>query len=95
MQTLPERYQLVAWLGAGLGLRQGEIFALSPDDIDFETGEVHVRRQVKLFGGNAQVFGLLQGAAHPCLNVPRSESRQLALGPVRPTRQRLRCEDEP
>jgi len=58
---LPERYQLVAWLGAGLGLRQGEIFALSPDDVDFESGEVQVRRQVKLFGGNAQVFGLPKG----------------------------------
>jgi integrase len=33
---LPERYQVVVRLGAGLGLRQGEIFALSPDDIDFE-----------------------------------------------------------
>jgi integrase len=58
---LPERYQLVVWLGAGLGLRQGEIFALSPDDIDFEAGEIHVRRQVKLYGGNAQVFGLPKG----------------------------------
>lgn len=58
---LPGRYQLVAWLGAGLGLRQGEIFALSPDDIDFEAGEVQVRRQVKLFSNNRQVFGLPKG----------------------------------
>jgi integrase len=58
---LPDRYRLVVWLGAGLGLRQGEIFALSPDDIDFEAGEVQVRRQVKLFGGNRQVFGLPKG----------------------------------
>lgn len=58
---LPERYRLVVWLGARLGLRQGEIFALSPDDIDFEADDVHVRRQVKLFGGNAQVFGLPKG----------------------------------
>lgn len=58
---LPERYQLVVWLGAGLGLQQGEIFGLSPDDIDFEIGEVHVRRQVKLFSSNRQVFGLPKG----------------------------------
>ncbi|MGC4112276.1 MAG: site-specific integrase [Nocardioides sp.] len=58
---LPERYQLVVWLGAGLGLRQGEIFGLSPDDMDFEAGEVHVRRQVKLFPSNQQVFGLPKG----------------------------------
>ncbi|HEY0888650.1 MAG TPA: single-stranded DNA-binding protein [Nocardioides sp.] len=31
---LPARFQLMVWLGAGLGLRQGEIFGLSPDDID-------------------------------------------------------------
>lgn len=55
---LPERYQLAVWLGAGLGLRQGEIFGLSPDDIDFETGEVHVCRQVKLLSNNRQIFGL-------------------------------------
>lgn len=58
---LPKRYRLAVWLGAGLGLRQGEIFALSPDDIDFEIGEVHVRRQVKLFSSNRQVFGLPKG----------------------------------
>jgi len=55
---LPERYRLAAWLEAGLGLRQGEFFGLSPDDIDLDRGEVYVRRQVKLLGGNAQVFGL-------------------------------------
>lgn len=34
-QALPERYQVIAMLGAGLGLRQGEAFGLSPDDIDW------------------------------------------------------------
>ncbi|MFT3871459.1 MAG: site-specific integrase [Nocardioides sp.] len=58
---LPDRYSLVAVLGAGLGLRQGEIFALSPDDLDLERGEVNVRRQVKVFGGNVLVFGLPKG----------------------------------
>lgn len=48
---LPERYQLVAWLGAGLGLRQGEIFALSPDDIDFETGEWEQQTDLPLVAG--------------------------------------------
>ena len=47
-EQLPERYQLVVWLGAGLGFRQGEIFGLSLADIDLERGEIHVRRQVKL-----------------------------------------------
>ncbi|WP_318240804.1 site-specific integrase [Janibacter melonis] len=59
--ALPDRYQIVVWLGAGLVLRQGEIFGLSPDDIDFDASEVHVRRQVKLFSSNRQVFGLPKG----------------------------------
>jgi integrase len=56
--ALPERYRIVATLAAGLGLRQGEVFGLSPDDVDFFGGVVHVRRQVRLLGGNRQHFGL-------------------------------------
>jgi integrase len=48
--ALPERYQVIVTVGAGLGLRQGETFGLSPDDIDWLRGVVHVRRQVKLVG---------------------------------------------
>lgn len=59
--ALPDRYQLVTHLGAGLGLRQGEIFGLSPDDIDLEKGEIEIVRQVKLRGGNKQLFGLPKG----------------------------------
>lgn len=59
--ALPERYRIVAALGAGLGLRQGEIFALSPDDVDFLRGVVEIRRQVKLLGNNRQLFGLPKG----------------------------------
>lgn len=57
-RELPERYALVAILAAGLGLRQGEMFGLSPDDIDFGEGIVSVQRQVKLLYGNRQLFGL-------------------------------------
>ncbi|MFD4323566.1 tyrosine-type recombinase/integrase [Nocardioides sp. NPDC058538] len=53
---LPEPYPLVVWLGAGLGLRQGEIFGLSPDDLDLEAGKVHVTRQIRVFSGNRLVF---------------------------------------
>lgn len=50
--ALPERYAIVATLGAGVGLRQGEIFGLSPDDIDLEAGTLAVRRQVKLYNSH-------------------------------------------
>src|SRR6266542_711620 len=46
--ALPERYQVLAVLAAGCGLRQGETFGLAADDVDFLRGVVHVRRQVKL-----------------------------------------------
>lgn len=58
---LPDRFKLVVDLGVGLGLRQGEIFGLSLDDIDLNTGEVEVRRQVKLLGSHRQLFGLPKG----------------------------------
>ena len=60
-QELPERYQLVIDLGVGLGLRQGEIFGLSLGDIDLNTGEIEINRQVKVLGGNRLIFGLPKG----------------------------------
>jgi len=56
--NLSEQYRILATLGAGLGLRQGELFGLSPDDIDFLLGKVTVQRQVKVYGGNRLVFAL-------------------------------------
>ncbi|MER7660697.1 site-specific integrase [Streptomyces sp. NPDC096193] len=46
--TLPSAYRTVVDLGAGCGLRQGEIFGLAVDEVDFLSGVVHVVRQVKL-----------------------------------------------
>lgn len=60
-KQLPDRFQLVVDLGIGLGLRQGEIFGLSLDDIDLNTGEIEIKRQVKLLGSNRQLFGLPKG----------------------------------
>ncbi|MGW3183864.1 tyrosine-type recombinase/integrase [Kitasatospora sp. NPDC001119] len=52
--ALPERYQAMADLGAGCGLRQGEIVGLAEDDaFDFESGTVRVLRQVKQIRGKA------------------------------------------
>ncbi|WP_079124789.1 tyrosine-type recombinase/integrase [Streptomyces lushanensis] len=45
--ALPDAYACMAVIGAGCGLRQGEIFGLAVGDIDFLRGVVHVRRQVK------------------------------------------------
>jgi integrase len=55
--AMPERFKIVMVLGAGCGLRQGEIFGVSPDDFDREAGVLHVVRQVRVVEGR-QVFAL-------------------------------------
>lgn len=43
-EALPDRYRILADLAAAAGLRQGEAFAFSPDDIDGE--DINVTRQI-------------------------------------------------
>ncbi|MEV7325300.1 site-specific integrase [Streptomyces sp. NPDC093970] len=52
---LPPRYAATVDAGGGCGLRQGEVFGLAEDNVDFATGWVHVRQQIKRIGG-ALVF---------------------------------------
>ncbi|MGY4917599.1 tyrosine-type recombinase/integrase [Streptomyces sp. 900116325] len=47
-EALPAPYRKVVDIGAGCGLRQGEILGLAVDEVDFLAGVVHVVRQVKL-----------------------------------------------
>jgi integrase len=75
---LPDRYRVVSTLVAGLGLRQGEAFALSPEDVDFLRGRVEIRRQVKLFASNRQVFALPKGRKTRTIPLPDSVRDELA-----------------
>lgn len=51
-----DRYEVIPQLGAGTGMRQGEMFAIDAEtDIDFLRRIIHVRRQVKIIRGK-QVF---------------------------------------
>lgn len=54
--ALPAQYQAAVDLGAGCGLRQGEIFGLANDQVRFDTGWLHVACQVKVANGHL-VFG--------------------------------------
>lgn len=45
---MPDRYQAMVDLGAGCGLRQGEILGLAVDAIDFASETLHVVQQLKL-----------------------------------------------
>ena len=53
----PEHLRPVPVVGAGCGMRQGEIFGLALEDIDFRGEVLHVRRQIKKLG-ESYVYGL-------------------------------------
>lgn len=76
--VLPERYRIAATLAAGLGLRQGEVFGLSPDDVDFLRGIVKVQRQVRLLTDGRKVFRLPKGRKERTVPLPESARDGLA-----------------
>ncbi|MGW5303828.1 tyrosine-type recombinase/integrase [Streptomyces griseoluteus] len=49
--ALPARYRAAVDLGAGCGLRQGEVFGLSVDEVDFAGGWITVSHQLKRLRG--------------------------------------------
>jgi integrase len=57
---LSDRFRLVCTVGAGCGLRQGEILGLSLDDIDEDGTILHVQRQIRVVG-RTLVFALPKG----------------------------------
>ncbi|WP_280451599.1 tyrosine-type recombinase/integrase [Nocardia cyriacigeorgica] len=71
LSKVHRRYSVVVPIGAGLGLRQGELLGLSPDDIDREAMTVHIQRQVKYVKGNL-MFSLPK----------REKTRYVPLSPV-------------
>lgn len=76
--AMPERYQIAVTLGAGLGLRQGEIFGLAADDVDFLRGFVTVRRQVKLYSDGRLEFALPKGRKVRTVPLPGQVRDELA-----------------
>ena len=56
-QALPDRYAVMLSMTTGLGLRQGEVFGLAVDDVNFLGGVVRVQRQVAIVGSRL-VFAL-------------------------------------
>lgn len=74
--ALPERYRAMVDLAGGCGMRQGEVFGLAVDDVDFVEGVVHIVRQVKLIAGR-QVFALPKGGKARTVPLPESVARAL------------------
>jgi integrase len=52
-RALPGRYSVLPYLGAGTGMRQGEMFGLAAEDVVFHGHRpvIHVRRQVRIVAG--------------------------------------------
>jgi len=75
--VLPERYRAMVEPAAGCGLRQGEVFGLAVEDVDFLGGTVHVVRQVKLLRGRP-VFAPPKGGKERDVPLPESVAYALA-----------------
>ncbi|WP_328466722.1 site-specific integrase [Actinoplanes sp. NBC_00393] len=75
--AIPARYQPMVDVGSGCGLRQGEIFGLAVEDIDFIGGWLHVRRQVKRVRSRL-VFGLPKNDKERRIPLPESIADILA-----------------
>ncbi|MFD4243300.1 tyrosine-type recombinase/integrase [Streptomyces sp. NPDC058525] len=58
---LADRYRAMGWVGFGAGLRQGEVFGLAVDDVDFAKGMIHVRQQVKFLRNGTLIFAPPKG----------------------------------
>ncbi|MGW5058597.1 tyrosine-type recombinase/integrase [Streptomyces sp. NPDC004096] len=58
--AMPERYRAMVDLGAGCGMRQGEILGIAMDAVDFDADTLHVVQQLKL-SRSKPVFALPKG----------------------------------
>lgn len=76
-EVMPDGYKVFVTLGRGLGLRQGELFGLSPDDVDFLRGWVTVRRQVKIVGKRL-IFAAPKGGKTRRIPLPSTVRDELA-----------------
>jgi integrase len=81
--SLPELYRILVTLAAGLGLGQGEVFGLAPDDVDFLRRVVHVRRQVKIVDSRLFLDAPRAASCVTYLCPSRSLSTWLRIHPAR------------
>jgi integrase len=74
--ALPARSKIIVSLGAGCGLRQGEMFGLSPADLDRQANVLRVVRQVQQVD-NRLVFCLPKGDKEREVPLPAGVLRDL------------------
>lgn len=71
--AMPDRYRALVTVGAGTGLRQGELFGLQVADVDFLRRTLTVERQVQPVTG---------GGVEPCPLKNRASYRTIPVGRV-------------
>lgn len=74
--ALPERFRTAVDPGAGCGLRQGEIFGLSDDELDYENEWLAVGHQLKRIRGE-YVFALPKGGKVRDVPLPKAVGEAL------------------
>lgn len=74
--VISPRNRMAVVIGLGCGLRQGEVFGLSPEDIDDAKGVLHVRRQVQTINGKLY-FALPKGGKTRTVDMPGSVAEEL------------------
>ncbi|MEE1929460.1 site-specific integrase [Streptomyces sp. TRM 70351] len=74
--ALPERFRVAVTVGAGCGMRQGEVFGLSLDELDHDGGWVAVRHQLKRIRGK-YVFAPPKGGKVRDVPLPEAVSDAL------------------
>ncbi len=67
--VISARNRIAVVVGLGCGLRQGAVFGLSPEDIDYARGVLHVRRQIQAIGGRLY-FALPKGNKTRTVDMP-------------------------
>lgn len=73
----PSRYEILPYLGAATGQRQGELFAIDTEkDLDFLRRVIHVRRQVKIIRGKQFFAPLKNRKIH---DVPMTDAASVML----------------
>ena len=76
-RALPARYRIAATTAAGCGLRQGEVFGLAVDDVEFLGRTLHVVRQIKLVRGKL-ILALPKGRKTRDIPLPETVATELA-----------------
>lgn len=74
--VISPRNRIAVVVGLGCGLRQGEVFGLSPEDIDYARGVLHVRRQIQVIRGRLY-FALPKGKKTRTVDMPTSVTEEL------------------